>query len=154
MSKIYYKTKKTSETGKKVRALRKKVIEINNQNTELEKKYNANSSYHDGDYLTGCIGFVFSENPDPKIWKKLKGVKDGFTPKISTAEGKRIKKEMKAITAIERAKLDECVGFNDVFNRMGFCVGKDCYGFILSSKWKHKMPDDCEEITYTEYQNL
>jgi hypothetical protein len=156
---LYYITKKESETGKKFNDVFVKFVSIREAQLDLCEKYKfrklrEQSSLAFGG-ITSCGGF--EKTPDSKIWKKLKtanGTDDEYFPKKSSKEGKKILDEFKQISILPYSELNECIGFNDAFGSIGFYQNEEFFGFSLNEKWNFKVPDNCEEITTTRFNEL
>lgn len=158
MATLFYKTKKSSSTGLKVEKLIKKgkkiEQEIESYLAELgaERKYVMKSRAIFG---TGICAVSFTTPPDEKVWKKFPKFEGYYSPKLSSSIGKDISKRIQSFEIIEREDLNKIIGYDSFLSHCGFGVGnKFFFGFETDSDWKHQMPSDCVEITFTEYQKL
>lgn len=159
MTVIYYKTERTSETGKKIQHLidraAKSVAEIEKFVAELnaDPRYLMSDRYILG---TGIVGLKFQEEPDMKVWKDFKGFPTYYSPRSSSKEGKLIKAKMDAFEKVEKSEIGDAVGIDDFFKRPGLSIGNSpvFFGIKIDADWKHKMPKDCIEVTATEYNSL
>lgn len=156
---MYYITPKTSDTGKKMQELFKKAADIRNEISDYLKLIGANpNKWVSSDkyfFNTGVIAVVFDKEPDLKIWKEFKKIPNSYQPRMTSYEGKKIQSKFQSIGVIDRVDLNEVVGFEQVFQHVGFDLGsKDYFCFMLQEDWNHTMPEDCEEITYAKYLEL
>ena len=156
---MYYITRKNSETGKKMQELLDKASAIRKEISEYLKLLGANpKSWVSSDkyfFNTVVRGVLFESEPDMEIWKVFKNFPNSYQPRITTYEGKKIQAKLDSIEAIDRVDLNKVVGFEQVFQHVGFDLGsKDYFCFMLREKWQHTMPEDCEEITYKRYLEL
>ncbi len=154
MSVIYYKTKKTSEIGKKFAELWEKGEQADEAGRALAKKYNAESFVTKGGVAFGGIyGFSFQERPNSKIWKKLGGCADFFTPKVSTKEGRNIDNEMSAIPTIRRDDFSDLLPEKPpVYGQMGVVVCETYVYVGVLKEWKIKLPEEFTEIAESEWE--
>tara|TARA_R110000796_G_scaffold236610_1_gene356104 strand:+ start:109 stop:579 length:471 start_codon:yes stop_codon:yes gene_type:complete len=152
-----FKTLKTTETGKKFTALFEKSKIAKQDAKDFSNKYGF-SKYRGGYWC--CFGGIsscldFKETPDKKIWGK--GAEKGeFMPKGNSKIGKSIQKEIDDLTVVTGEELNECIGVEkEPFHTIGFTFNNDeYYGFIVGENWDFKIPEDCEEITVSEYNKL
>ena len=156
---MYYITRKNSETGKKMQELLDKASAIRKEISEYLKLLGANpKSWVSSDkyfFNTVVRAVLFESEPDMKIWKVFKNFPNSYQPRITTYEGKKIQAKLDSIEAIDRVDLNKVVGFEQVFQHVGFDLGsKDYFCFMLREDWRHTMPEDCEEITYKRYLEL
>ena len=155
---IYCKTLKTSETGLKFQEIEKREKECLNAVIALGDELGFKSwrpgywSAYGG--VSACI-FPDGVTPDPKVWKKVNG--DEYMPRLNCKEGKELHKKFEALPRVGHEELNMCIGFDaqGPFYCIGFAPNNDTYyGFIVGANWGCKIPDDCTEVTYTEYQTL
>jgi hypothetical protein len=101
----------------------------------------------------GIIKCFFSDQPDMKIWKK---VENGYFPRSNTKKGKEIIKKLNELPILSNTELNSVIGWDEEINAIGFNHGfnSNYYGFITDVSWKIDIPDDCTEITVTEYNSL
>ena len=156
---MYYITRKNSETGKKMQELLDKASAIRKEISDYLKLVGANpKSWVSSDkyfFNTVVRAVLFESEPDMKIWKVFKNFPNSYQPRITTYEGKKIQSKFQSIGVIDRVDLNEVVGFEQVFQHVGFDLGsKDYFCFMLREDWRHTMPEDCEEITYKLYLEL
>ena len=156
---MYYITRKNSETGKKMQELLDKASAIRKEISEYLKLLGANPnqwvSSHNYFFNTIVRAVLFESEPDMKIWKVFKNFPNSYQPRITTYEGKKIQSKFQSIGVIDRVDLNKVVGFEQVFQHVGFDLGsKDYFCFMLREDWRHTMPEDCEEITYKRYLEL
>ena len=156
---MYYITRKNSETGKKMQELLDKASAIRKEISEYLKLLGANpNQWVSSDnyfFNTGVIAVIFDKEPDLKIWKVFINFPISYQPRMTSYEGKKIQTKFDSIEAIDRVDLNKVVGFEQVFQHVGFDLGsKDYFCFMLREDWRHTMPEDCEEITYKRYIEL
>lgn len=155
---MFYITKQETETGKQfTKLLAKAEIAINCQKS-ISTKYGFKAyrgafiSIWGG--LSSCLDF--DKQLDKSVWGK--GVEKGeFFPKKSSKLGKEILKEIAAMPCVTISDLNHCIGYHEgpPFRRIGFSFNNDgVYGFTVGREWMVEIPDDCIEVTETEYHNL
>lgn len=157
MANIYYKAEKTSETGKKMQTLITRGKISSDAIHDYMKEIGATLMYLTSDrcvFQTGIAGVEFLEVPDMKIWKKFTGFPNYYRPRLSSSEGKKIDEKISSFERIERSDINEVINFSAIHRQCGFGNGKEHFGFIIDSEWNHQMPNDCSEITYSEYKKL
>lgn len=149
-------TKRDSETGKKFaeyEAKRQEAIKSTHNLVFTEigaTEYRSKSSHSTG----GISSLIFDSNfiiPD-----YMKKVRSGeFMPKASIKEGKELLEKIQALPTVSNIELNNCIGFDDFFNTIGFDPRNEEY-FIFTCKeeWEIQIPADCEEITTTRYKEL
>lgn len=150
-----FKTLKTSETGKKFAEIVKLRTETQEAAREIAKEMGFNRWYGSRFAVWGGISkIIFDTDPDISIWKK-EG--DAFSPRRNIKEGKKIAQRLDALPVVTVDQLNQCVGYDGApFNTIGFCslTNPVYYGFSLADDWKFEKPEDCEEITVSEYNEL
>ena len=156
---MYYITRKNSETGKKMQELLDKASAIRKEISDYLKLVGANpNQWVSSDkyfFNTVVRAVLFESEPDMKTWKVFENFPNSYQPRITTYEGKKIQAKLDSIEAIDRVDLNKVVGFEQVFQHVGFDLGsKDYFCFMLREDWAHNMPEDCEEITYKRYLEL
>ncbi len=162
MATIYFKTPKISETGKKFQALIDKAMTIREAINKFCKEQGGTGSYvHTNMYAFGTdvIAIEFLENPDPKIWKKNKQHKGFFAPRMNSKQGKEIYEKMSSLPKIETEELNAIIGVKESFlTTIGYATtNKEYFGFQTEHDRVESttdIPNDCQEITFTEYENL
>ncbi len=155
---MYLKILKTSDTGKKFQALLAKSEECIKVRKDFLLKLNA-SGYCEDRWAVfgGCEVVCFEETPDLKIWKRIKEVKNGYQPKLTSKKGVEINKEMINLPSVSRNELNSCIGFDDeVFSCIGFNWQHPNYFAVkVDETWDiEEIPSDCEEILYSEYMKM
>jgi hypothetical protein len=153
---MFYITKRDSETGIKFQELDNKRIVMYSQMDELQKQVKADSYYTSSSHAFGAIvSFVFEKEPDLKIWKYSKKDND-YTPRASSKEGKSIKEKMKLIEFISKKELNSCLTDKLLFAKtVGFnWSNADYFGISIREDWCIEMPNDCEEVTTTKYNEM
>lgn len=156
---MYFKTKISSETGEKfTKLIAKKEIAISAQK-EVANKYGFES--YRGAFWQVWGGFSscmdFNEEPDPKLWKIIKHRRrTEYFPKKNSKEAKAIWREINEVPCVSILDLNECIGLvGDPFKSIGFSYNNSEYfGFTVGDSWGVEVPDDCEEILSSEYDEL
>lgn len=152
---MYFKTLRTSETGKKFTAIIEKISVTNQASKEFAKKYDVKAWRPDGFAAFGGIATVMLNNPpDKKLWKLRKGKTDEYVPNYKTNEGKIVEKELTGVPVVSRHELNMCIGFEADFKSIGFNNSDKYFGYTTNDEWNVPVPDDCTEITRTEYLKL
>lgn len=160
MAEIYYKTPKTSETGKKVAELIAKGAEIRKQIEAFIKEIGAKDQYLKNQRMlfgTGICAVQFDETPDFVLWKKFRsynGPETFYEPRLNAKEGRALAARFSSFGEVERSDLDNCVGWDSFLQNIGFDNNDTHFYFALDPDWKHPMPKDCVEITTSEYLNV
>jgi hypothetical protein len=152
-----FKTLRTSETGKKFKVVEDKLIDCISEMNTIKEKYGATTLCGNRwAAIGGCEILIFDQTPDLNIWKKTNEVKNGYTPRLNTKKGKEIAKEFKNVKEITKHELNMCINYDeDMFNTIGFSwSNSNYYLFSAKEEWGLKIPDDCIEITITEYNSL
>jgi hypothetical protein len=85
----------TGETRKKILEADKKRQEIVKQISGFIKSHGADSVGISNDSLTLSAAFGFKQNPDPSLWKEVKGSKGFYLPKLTSKAGKEIDKKLR-----------------------------------------------------------
>lgn len=151
---VYYITPRISETGEKFKLIEEKKSKIFNQTKKLAYEIGFKGWYGSAIKIAGPPTIlVFKNHPDKKIFKK---VKDGFFPKKTSEKGRQIIEKLDKIESIYRRDLNMCVNYEEYFfEHIGYAFSNsDYYGFIVDSDWKFTPPTDCEEVTYSKYNEL
>lgn len=160
MSRLYYRTAKKTETGLKVQALKDNAEQIATEIEKFVKSLGAKSEWaYSERYLwsSNLAGVEFAEEPDLKKWKVLKhyeGPEIFYVPRRGSKENIKRHEEFYSFKGISVRKLNECVGFSCVFRSIGFNMDDEFFYFITNSSWEHEMPEDCIEITTSEFLNV
>lgn len=158
MATLFYKTKIDSDTGKKVQELIDKGKKIEKEIESYISELGGGEKYimkGRALFSTGVCALSFSQEPDKKIWKKFPKFEGYYSPRLSSSIGKEISTKLDSFEVIEREDLNKVIGYNSFLSNCGFGRGDESFfGFETDSDWKHEMPKDCEEITFTEYQKL
>lgn len=160
MAELYFKTPKTSETGKKFQVLIDRSIVAHEDIKNFVNDVGASDRYSTGSYYTlntGANGFMFDNPVNTTVWKKVHTLPQGdlWYPR-STKAGKPLLERLDKIDKIHTSEVDKVIGYSSIFNHIGWNQGAkgDHFGFIIDSDWGHTMPEDCTEITGTEYTEL
>lgn len=152
---MYYKTLKSTKTGKKFEELVVKIQETSAEQKRLCTKYGFEQYRPHGFYAWGGFSScIFKVAPNKKDWKNVFDSKDEWMPRLTSNVGKAIQKEFEAMPAVTRKELNSCIGFNQHFKSIGFDWCDTHFGFSVKEDWGVKVPSDCEEITKTEFNKL
>ena len=157
MASIYFKTDRASETGVKMQNLIDKGKTIQEEILKYVKELGGTEYYLRSGrsvFHTGIIGVEFKDQPDMKIWKKFPDYIKYYKPRLSSKIGKEIDKKLQSFERIEKEDINEVIGLSDFVRFCGFGNGSETFGFQTDSEWNHTMPEDCIEITFTEYKKL
>lgn len=157
MDTVYFKVEKNTSYGEAFQALidqgNKIQSEIYAFMIELgaDPKYLMNDCYVFG---TGVCGAKFLEEPDPKIWKKISRFAEYYQPRINSKIGKELQARFDSFEQISQDEIGKVFGWDNFFSRPGFSSGEEFFGVAMDASWKHPMPKEFIEITFTEYQKL
>lgn len=153
---MYFITKKSSETGKKFQSINKRAtICVNAAHAILDRLGATEYCPKRWSAWGGIEIVVFENEPDMKIWKKHNDVINGYTPRMSSKEGKAIREEFDSLPTVDWDELNACIGFDGDFKKIGFDPNNDEYfAFTIKEDWDVKIPSDCEEITTSKYKEL
>ncbi|MDO4782814.1 MAG: hypothetical protein Q4A09_06325 [Capnocytophaga felis] len=161
MATIYFKTEKTSETGKKFQALLDRAKAIREEINAFCKEQGGTGAYiYSSRYAfsTGIISVKFPEDPDPKIWKQDKKFNGYYSPRRNCKKGKNIVEKMENIPKIETEELNAIIGIKECFfGTIGYVTtNEEYFAFESERDWVDvtDVPEDCQEITLTEYEKL
>lgn len=154
---MFFITSKASKTGNKFSKISKLRKDCFEAQKVFSKKYGFGSwrqamwSVFGG--MSSCCDF--KSKPDSRLWKVVEG--NEYFPKKNCKEAKVIYDEIKALPKVSINELNECIGFVDgfPFKTIGFAENNDEYfGFQVKSEWNVEIPEDCKEVTETEYNKL
>lgn len=154
---MYFITPKTSDTGQKFKSIWDKIDLSLKAQKDLAKElgfYQWRLGYFK---VAGGISSVsFKKEPDKKVWKNVNGAKDEWMPKKNTKEGSNIYKKMEALPSVSNNTMNKVIGLDDMFKTIGFARNeeKEYYGFTIKDYWDIKIPDDCEEVLASRYNQL
>lgn len=149
----YYKTLRTSETGRKFQAMSDKMSECFKAQVAMADKYGF-TEWRDAYFAVsgGISSVIFPSKPDVKLWKCKNGE---YTPRINNAAGKAIQAEFDNMPRVKRIEVNECIGWGENLSCIGVTFDNpDFFGFVINSSKVKTVPSDCEEITGTEYEKL
>lgn len=157
---MYFKTAKDSDTGKKLAAVYEKGVDAWHKREELlgelmEKYPGMTGRFWDkgGNTVWGGISTVeFAEDPKSDFWVNIQNKE--YIPLESTEEGEAVAKQIAELPVVNYPEINACINYNNPKDVVGFRVGKDYFGLEIDPAWNHKMPEDCQEITYSEFANL
>lgn len=166
---MYFKILKTSETGKKFQAIKDIIIKGDDEQTKLFIEIGSNGTFTNSrSVLYGEIeGVCFDHEPDLKHWKMDKRYTDDgkgqsrlvYRPRLNTTYGKSIEARFKAIPSVTRDDMNGVIGM-ELFNGcIGYTISNNdlYFGMIIKAEWLNDgliIPNDCQEITYTEYTKI
>lgn len=156
---MYFKTAKDSETGKKFAEVYERGREAHEARErlleELMEKFPAMTGKfrEPGGFIIwgGIYSIVFSEEPDPNVW--LKGEENEYMP-LETDEGSEIAEKIHNLPVVKYTEINACLDHYDNKNVVGFKGGKEHFGFEIHPEWGIEIPEDCQEILYSEYEKL
>lgn len=151
--KKYYRTLRTSTTGRNFQHLSDKTDECFNAQSAMSDKYGFTEWRGALWAVSGGISSViFSTKPDVKLWKCKNGE---YTPRCSNSAGKDIQADFDNMPQVTRSEVNNCIGWNERLSVIGVAF-EDPYffGCVVNSDKVKTMPDDCEEITASEYEKL
>lgn len=157
MSQLFYKTEKTSDTGKKMQSVIDEAKAIEANIIEFLKEIGATSKYlRNGIFNTGLLGVEFIDTPDMNLWKEEKNsqYKGFYSPRMKTKKGKNLAERFYSFGKIERSEINKVICFGQVYYRSGFSCNNEVFGFSIGCNWNHTMPEDCIEITGSEYAKI
>jgi len=150
-----FKTLRTSETGKKFANVDAKMKECFEAAKALIDELGAKQWRGAYWVAAGGISSLFFPKgfEIPSYYKKQD---DGYSPKRSLKKGKEIHAKIKALPTVSIKELNACIGFDEkMFKTIGFNTANPAYYlFSVEEEWNCTIPDDCEEITTTEYNKL
>lgn len=159
---MFYKTPKTSETGKKFVALFEKIKAAGKVMKEFLDEWNTTTYRPGGFDIEGSIATVIFEGtvPDKTLWIPITGRKDEYKPNRRTKAGKELQKRIDELPRVSRTEVNMCIGWRQHFSNIGFRDGVEIVGFTVSEKYLFDeedpviIPADCIEITRTEYLTI
>lgn len=159
---LYYKTLRTSETGKKFAEIFERQNACHDKAVEFMEKYGF-KSYRPSRISFGGCGISSLVKPegvelDKNIWKKSGYGYNEYFPRESTKAGKVVYDELKALPIVDIDELNGIAGYEgDGWKNasIGYSNENSEYvGFIVLKSWNCNIPSDCVEITGTEYDVL
>jgi hypothetical protein len=153
-----YITKKDSETGKKFLEVKKKMDEAQKAQRALALELGA-KEWREGYFVRfgGISSLIFPdpEQVDKKVWKNVNKVKDEWMPRLTNKVGRAIHERIDNLPVVTSLDLNKCIGFNDKFKGIGVDFNNEEYiSYITQPEWNAPVPEDCEEITYTRYNEM
>jgi len=152
-----FKTLKTSQTGLKFKELQKRVDHCVAAQERLAEKLGFQQYkkvYNSAWGGISCVIFTKKDSvPNPRLWKKRHY---GVFPKKNTYAGRKLAKQFEDLPIIYTHELNNCVGFDGApFKSIGCCFNHpEWMLFSLEDDWTFTIPEDCIEITTTEYKDL
>jgi hypothetical protein len=153
---MFYKTEKSSDTGKKFAEILIKSDLVFEAQKSMCEKYGF-KEYRPAYWCVwgGFSSCIFKNPPNIKLWKNVHGEKNEWMPRLTSKEGKQIQAEFSAMPKVQSHELNMCIGFNGApFKTIGFTHCDTHFGFTVGESWKVKIPEDCTEITKSEYDRL
>lgn len=154
---MYFITKKTSTTGKKIKAVMDKANECLAAQKKLGKELGFNQWREAYWRFAGGISAVmFKETPDLQAWRQVTGNPKGeYIPRKNTKAGKELWKKIEALPTVTINAINECVNAKHIFpSHVGVSQNKTHWCIISDEKWDIDFPSDCKEITVSEKQKL
>lgn len=152
---MYYIVEKESETGKKLQAIVDKKQECHKAVVAFADKYGFGEWRPDRMAAIGGISSCcsFKEEPLGSLWKQVG--RGEYMPKRNNKKAKVISEELMSLPVISRRELNMCIGYNSMFNSIGFVwSNKKFFGISIDEKWEFEPPQDCLEVTYTRYKEM
>lgn len=152
---MFYKTKRTSETGLKLASMVKKMDHCQSVQQSLGKVFGFSKFRGKAFVAFGGIGCVFfDKTPDLKTWRKTQ---DGYMPRKKGKLGKKIAKTFEELPTVSAKELNACVGLETgpEFKVIGLTFSNpDYFLFAIGADWLYGAPEDCEELTKSEFEKL
>lgn len=157
--KLYYKTDLISKTGSKFSEIYNRGNAAREACILLAKKYGFESCRQSRTSYQGGISSFYKpgKSTDLTHWKQNKNYPNEFYPKRNTKEGLEIIKEIEMLPVVDIDELNNIIGYDTrgwKSSSIGFNLSKDYYGFVVFAKWECVIPDDCVEITGSEYARI
>lgn len=152
--KKYYITSAKSQTGQNLQVIANKVEEIRKIIARIGGELGFTQWREHNLYAFGGIAGVGLKNPDLKLWKR---VEDGFyMPRLNSKKGKHLRDILSDIPVVSHAELNSTIGFKKapLLSSIGYRKGKNKFGICVFANWKVNMPENCKEVTFTEYEKL
>jgi len=157
---MYYKTLKSSETGKKFTEFRNRQEEVDTKAREFISKVGAERWLPASFCIAGGVRqVIFPKGYEvPKCWRLADKKYNSYAPRESVKEGNQLAAEMAALPTISIAE------FHDVFNykcsasfsHAGYATAPEHYVFTIFKEDlnSYTPPSDCVEILQSEYLKL
>lgn len=150
-----FKTKRTSETGKKFLELEKELRAAKEATLQFIDEIGA-EAYRPGYFsLQGGIGEIYFPKgyEIPKYFKKSRW--DGYVPNLKYKQGKILQAKINKLPTVRWDKANACIGYEAIDSHIGYSFQHPDYIlYTTKEKWNCPTPDDCEEITTTEFNEL
>jgi hypothetical protein len=151
MAKGWFKIKKDSPTGQRLREVFDRVERFNIEYHEFKAKYNIKSVKLSSYFLADVESVAFNDTFDSSMWKPVSKKGKYYVPIKGTEADKDLLK-LKAI-AVKRAEIDVALGAPTLFPEAGFDVRfKDWYFVHFGQGSTYKLSEDCIPITDKEYR--
>lgn len=151
MAKGWFKIKKDSPTGQRLREVFDRVERFNIEYQEFRTKYNVRSVKLSSYFLADIESVAFNDTFDNSMWKPVSNKSKYYIP-IKGTEADRDLLKLKAI-AVQRAEIDVALGAPTYFPEAGFDVRfKDWYFVHFGQGSTYKLSEDCIPITDKEYR--
>ena len=145
-----FKTKKDSETGKKLAIVDDKLKEAKKASWDLIKKVGAEKGRQSVFALNGGISeFIFPEGYQvPDYYNKSEH--GGHFPDRISEKGKEVGKLIDALPMVSPDELNKIFSIADYFfNRVSFRrTNKEYYLFSIGDNEEFILPEDCEKNNY------
>ena len=155
-----FKTKRTSETGKKFAIIEDRLQQSLKASQKLAKELGA-KDFREAYWVAGggISSLVFPHDfTPPPYYKKVNHSSElnEWMPKLNIKAGKEIMERINALPRVGIGELNKCIGFQeDMFKTIGFnMMNEEYFLFSAEEEWLDKLPADCEEITVGEYNAL
>jgi len=159
---LYFKTKKESETGSKFHELEERGLACGEAVKQFLDKYHFQCYRPSRISFVGGISACCSPTQivDRALWKETGTGPEEYMPRLNIKKGKAIMEEIKVLPIVDIDELNKVVGYpgngfkSSTIGFSGRAACKSHYGFIILDTWNVKVPNDCEEITASEYKKM
>lgn len=152
-----FKTLRSSETGQNIAAIFSEMQVCRMAQAKLSKEIGFTQWRQASLAAFGGISCAIFDKPvDSKEWKK---VHDGVYPKRNSRKGKTLEKKFATLPHISREGFNAAFGFTSHEAKFQKIIGcnfsnEDYFLFDVGDDWDYEAPEDCEEITVSEYEEL
>lgn len=154
--KMYYKVRKDTKTGLKIKAVVERINEFDKTLDELRAKYGFREVWGDKTHVRVVKAVGFDQEPDMKLWSKARNFEGGYYPR-QRCKVKYLIEDFETLEdlSVRNLDLDNIMGGNDIACQADFhLTNPSYYLFAVEKKWLYNIPEDCEQITEEGYINL
>ena len=153
---MFYKTSPDSATGKMLISMNESMNSATDSAIELTEELGGCGSMVGHWCVSGGISTIlFDKDRIPENWKS---VRDGFMPKNNNKIGKAIHRKISMLPVVSFSDLNACVGLKSGFGHIGYRIHDNNILYTVGEKLliqsNYDKPDDCTEITRTEFNQL